>query len=117
MNSLSVLCCGIGLSMLAMCAGCSHMHRVVNTGNTILYAVNVQSGKTKFGHGYLPPKAFKTYSGSMKITRSPAPIVSWKTTEDGQPVTQEVPLDSWPGWREVVFEIDGKTAKGMIRAP
>jgi len=78
MNISSVVSGVIGVVMLATSVGCSHMHRVVNTGDTMLYAVTVQSGKIKFGHGHLPPKCFATYSGSMKITRSPAPVVSWQ---------------------------------------
>jgi hypothetical protein len=117
MNMSSLIAVGIGYVMLLMCAGCSHMHRVVNTGDTMLYAVTVQSGEREFGHGYLPPKAATGYSGSMRIWRSPAPVVSWKMAENGPLVVQEVSLDSEPYWREVVFEIDGKTAKGVVRNP
>jgi hypothetical protein len=117
MNMSSVISGGIGFVMLSMCIGCSHMHRVVNTGETMLYAVTVQSGARKFGHGFLPPMATKGYSGSMRIRRSPASVVSWKTAENGPPIVQEVKLASEPYWREVVFEIDGKTAKGVVRNP
>lgn len=117
MNISSLTAGGIGFVMLLMCAGCSHTHRVVNTGDAMLYAVTVQSGAREFGHGYLPPKATAGYSGSMRIRRSPAPVVSWKTAENGSPIVQEVKLDSDPYWREVVFEIDGKTATGVVRAP
>ncbi len=117
MNMSSLTVVGIGFVILSMCAGCSHMHRVVNTGDTMLYAVTVQSCEVKVGHGYLPPKAFKTYGGDMKIVRSPAPVVSWKMAENGPLVVQEVSLDSEPYWREVVFEIDGKTANGVVRNP
>jgi len=115
MTMSSVIYSSISIVMLAMSVGCNHAHRVVNTGDSMLYAVTVQSGEQKFGHGYLPPKAVKGYSGSMKIVRTPAPVVSWKTAEGGPSVVQEVKLESNPGCREVVFEIDGKTAKGIIR--
>ncbi len=115
MNMSAVVSGVIGVLLVATSVGCSHMHRVVNTGDTMLYAVTVQSGKTKFGHGYLPPKAFKTYSGSMKITRSPAPVLSWKTELNGAPVVREVELDSNPYGREIVFEIDGKTVRSVLR--
>ncbi len=91
------------------------MHRVVNTGDSMLYVVTVQSGDRKFGHGYLPPKAVKGYSGSMKISRNPPPVVSWKMTEHGDLVSQEVKLDYSLGRREVIFEIDGKAVKGSLR--
>lgn len=115
MKLLSVLWSGMGVTLLALSAGCSSMHRVVNTGDRMLYAVTVQSGETKFGHGYLPPKATAGYSGSMRITRSPAPVVSWKMSENGELISQEVALDSEPRQREVVFEIDGKTVKGTLQ--
>ena len=104
-----------GLLIMGTCVGCTHMHRVVNTGDSMLYAVTIQSGDRKFGHGYLPPKATKVYSGSMRIMRVPAPVVSWKTSEEGEPTSQEVDLDVDPGTREVVLEIDGKTVKGVVR--
>lgn len=115
MRIASLVCACFGLSILGTCVGCTHMHRVVNTGDSMLYAVTVQSGDRKFGHGYLPPKSTKGYSGSMRIMRVPAPVVSWKTSEKGEPTAQEVDLDVDPGTREVVFEIDGKTVKGSVR--
>ena len=115
MKLRSFMCGCVGFVLFATCGGCAHTHRVVNTGDSMLYAVTVQSGGQKFGHGYLPPKAAKGYSGSMAIRRTPAPVVSWKTTESGQSISQEIALDSDPGEREVVFEIDGKTVKGTIR--
>lgn len=105
-----------GLAIVAMCTGCTHSHRVVNTGAGMLYAVTIQSGVRTFGHGYLPPGAVKGYSGSMQIVRTPAPVVSWKTTENGTPMAREVLLDTEPGAREVVFEIDGKSATGIVRS-
>ena len=111
MKTLSGIRLGVSVGLFAFCVGCSHTHRVVNTGDSMLYGVTVQSGEKKFGYGYLPPKAFKSYNGSMRITRSPAPIVSWKTTENGEPVKQDVKMDSEPRGREVVFELDGKTVR------
>jgi hypothetical protein len=80
----------------------------------MLYSVKIESGGQEFEHGYLPPKAVKGYSGSMHIARQPAPILSWKTTEHGALISQAVQLEAEPGGREVVFEIDGKTAKGRV---
>lgn len=117
MKMKTVMKRGLGLAFLATCIGCSHMHRIVNTGDRELYAVTIQSGKAKFGHGCLIPKAYKTYGGSMMIRRSPPPVVSWKTEEHGEVLRQEVLLDAYPLWREVVFELDGKTVKGKIREP
>jgi hypothetical protein len=114
MRRSPVLFGGIAFVMLMQCTGCTHMHRVVNTGDSTLYAVTVHSGNAKFGHGYLPPRASKTYAGAMKIEREP--VVSWKTSESGQPMSQEVKLDSNPGNCEVVFELDGKTVKALLRA-
>ena len=96
---------------LIICAGCaSHMHRVVNTGDQMLYAVAVDYDGTNFGHGYLPPGAEKGYHGSMKIAKHPAPVVSWKMTEKGITISNSVHLSRAPApWQEVVFELDGKT--------
>jgi hypothetical protein len=105
----------VALGLLVSCAGCTHAHRVVNTGNSMLYAVTVKSGERRFGHGYLPPKASKTYTGSMPILRAPAPVVSWKMSEAGPPIAREVPLDRSPGRREVCFEIDGETVTLVFR--
>ena len=111
MKTLSGIRLGVSVGLFAFCVGCSHMHRVVNTGNSMLYGVVVQSGEKRFSHGYLPSKCYSTYNGSMRITRSPAPIVSWKTTENGEPMKQEATMDSEPRGREVVFELDGKTVR------
>lgn len=108
---------GLGFVFLATSIGCSHMHRVVNKGDAMLYGVTVQSGGRTFGHGYLPPNAIKGYSGSMSIRRSPPPTISWRATEHGEIRSQAVLLDAYPLWREVVFELDGKTVKGKIREP
>ena len=115
MRIQSAICSAFGLALLALCTGCSHMHRVVNTGDGMLYAVTVQSGDRKCGHGLLPATCYKTYSGSMKISRNPPPVVSWKMTEHGDFVSQAVKLDYNLGWREVIFELDGKTVKGSLR--
>lgn len=114
MNMSTAMRLSVSVLAIMLCFGCSYMHRVVNTGDSMLYAVTVQSGSHKFGHGYLPPKATAGYSGSMKISRSPAPIVSWKLSEKGETMSQAVKLDSSPGLREVVFEIDGKTVTGSL---
>jgi hypothetical protein len=80
----------------------------------MLHDVTVQSGGREFGHGYLPPKAIKGYSGSMGIRRSPPPVVCWKLTEYGELMSQEVILDVGSWWNEVVFELDGKTVRGVV---
>lgn len=115
MNIKSWIWRGLGTVILAACAGCTYAHRVVNTGDSMLYAVTVQAGGDKFGHGYLPPAATKGYSGTMQIKRVPAPVVCWKTSERGVLIAQQVSLDADPGTREVVFQIDGKTVRGIIR--
>lgn len=115
MRIQSAILNALGATLLALCTGCSHMHRVVNTGDSMLYAVTVQSGDRKCGHGLIPPTCYKTYSGSMKISRNPPPVVSWKMTEHGDLVSQEVKLDYSLGRREVIFEIDGKAVKGSLR--
>jgi len=85
------------------------MHQAVNIGDCDLYAVTVESGQHKFGHGYLIPSATAGYHGSMPISRSPAPIVSWRTTPDGEAIRRKVELERNPGSRDiVVFEIDGE---------
>ncbi len=82
----------------------------------MLYAVSVQAGDKEFGHGYLAPSCYATYSGSMRIVKTPPPVVSWKTAEDGPRRSQEVRLESAPAWNEdVVFELDGKTVTGKCR--
>jgi hypothetical protein len=103
------------LSLAALATGCSHMHRVVNTGDMTLYAVDVRSGAYVFGHGILPPRVYKTYGGSMRIRHSPPPVISWKTNEHGQVLSQPVELKRWPPWGEVVFELDGRTVTGFRR--
>lgn len=103
------------VGMLASSLGCSHMHRVVNSGDSMLYSVTVQSGGVKCGHGYLPAGCWATYSGSMRIVRTPAPVVSWKMTENGELIVKNVELNSDPGWREVVFEIQGTNVTGRCR--
>ncbi len=95
-------------------SGCVYKHRVMNTGPQMLYGVNVESRNYAFGHGYLPPKAFKGYMGSMRIVNNPAPVVSWKLSEEGDVITREVLLGRNPGRQEVVFEIDGETVRGFI---
>jgi len=102
------------MGMMAISVGCTYHHRVVNTGDSALYAVTVQSGSVRFGHGYLGPGSSATYTGSMRIMRSPAPVLSWKTSEDGPAVVQRLEVDRNPGRREVWFEIDGKTAKAVL---
>lgn len=110
-----ILLSGIGLACILISVGCTHMHRVVNTSDSALRGVSVRSGTKEFGHGYLAPKCYSTYSGSMDIRRSPPPVVCWKLTEYGEVLSQEVVLNVSPWWNEVVFELDGKTVKGAVR--
>ena len=64
-----VRCVCFLLLLLLLCSGCAtyNMHRVVNTGENLLYGVTVQSGEKKFGHGYIPPGRTAGYRGRMKI--------------------------------------------------
>lgn len=105
----------LSIMMLLVFSGCMHAHRVVNVGDAMLVGVTVSSGERSFGHGYLPPGAVKGYSGSMKIRRSPPPVVSWKTAEDGEVLSQAVILDEESNGRDVVFELDGRTVKASAR--
>lgn len=103
--------------MAAFLTGCrDSVHVVENSGSTELYAVDVKSGDQIFGHGTLIPGASSGYIGSMKITKSPAPVLSWKNSKYGEVLSREVLLDQDPGvGEEVVFELDGKTVKFTIR--
>jgi len=105
----------ISLVMVLCCVGCSHSHRVVNVGAHDLYAVNVHSGDKRFGHGFVAVGSTAGYSGSMKISKSPSPILSWKNEERGQVFKQSVNLDRSPGthW-EVVFELDGTNVNTVL---
>lgn len=114
MSCASLVFRGVVVAFLSGCIGCVSSHRVINTGDSMLYSVKIESGGQEFDHGYLGSKCCATYSGSMRIARQPAPILSWKTTEHGAPISQAVQLEAEPGGREVVFEIDGKTAKGRV---
>jgi len=102
--------------LLAVCTGCaSSMHRVVNTGDRMLYAVTVESDGTEFGHGYLPPGAGKGYHGAMGIKQSPPPVISWRTEERGPTISREAKLARKPwSWHKVVFEIDGENVTARL---
>ena len=99
-------------------SGCGqYRHRVVNAGDTLLYAVSVQSAEVEFGHGYLPSGATKAYSGSMRIVKNPPPVVSWKNEDRGELIRRIVALPRSQGrGSEVVFEImaDG-SVKALVR--
>ena len=94
---------------LTLTSGCAtYAHRVVNTGGTSLYCVTVRAEGRNFDHGYLVPGATKGYMGSMRIRRSPPPVVCWRTAEHGETLSEEVSLSGNPWGCEVVFKLDGK---------
>jgi len=90
---------------LGGCMGYYH-HKVVNVGTSMLSDVTVQCGEHSFDHGYLPPNAHKSYSGSFELDKKSKIIVKWSV--DGKSYSKEIVLTENPGSKEVVFNLDGK---------
>ncbi len=100
-----------GMVALLAGSGCVYSHRVVNTGTEPLYSVSVHAGEQSFGHGVLSANKTSGYTGSMKISRNPSPVVSWRPDPAGVETSRVVELPFRPAGREIVFELDGKTVK------
>jgi len=101
----------IVMSLLFCMTGCMgrYHHRVKNIGNQMLYEVEIQCEDRSFGHGYVPPGLHKSYSGSFKISKGDKVMITWKLDENGKiRYKKEIYLDKNPGFKGVVFRLDGK---------
>jgi hypothetical protein len=95
---------------LIFIAGCQpyHMHRVKNISDVELYDVTVTSKDRSFNHGVLIPQAKSGYSGSsVGLDRKNEVVLSWRVEGNGVK-KKRIFLDENPGYREVVFSIDGE---------
>lgn len=88
------------------CMGYYH-HKVVNIGNQMLYGVEMHCNDRNFGYGYISPGVYKGYSGSIRIAKRDKVTISWGLDEEKR-YSKEIYIDRNPGFKEVVFKLDGK---------
>ena len=84
-----------------------YSHQVLNVGDKLLYSVEIESEGRSFGHGYVSPGVHSGYSGSLKISKNDKVKVSWGLDEEKR-YSKEIYIDRNPGFKEVVFKLDGK---------
>jgi hypothetical protein len=94
-------------SLVGGCGGYYH-HKVVNTGDKLLYDVTITGGGKSFNHGYLPTKCHKSYSGSFDLSQCDGVTVSW-STDGNNTVSKKIGVKGHAKSNEVIFKLDGTT--------